>query len=52
MRALLNVALCLHLEILHCVQDEESWNRHPEWNEGSPAIGTEPMVGDPSLRSG
>ncbi|WP_203162703.1 hypothetical protein [Legionella bononiensis] len=36
MRDLLNVALCQHVEILYCVQDDETETRHPEWNEGSP----------------
>ncbi|WP_147279770.1 hypothetical protein [Legionella quateirensis] len=57
MRDLLNVALCLHLEILHCVQDDALFsdyplNRHPDCNEGSPERGIVPASGDPSLRSG
>ncbi|STY16767.1 Uncharacterised protein [Legionella quateirensis] len=43
---------CLHWEILHYVQDDETESRHPECNEGSPEYGAVPALGDPSLRSG
>ncbi|WP_147279761.1 hypothetical protein [Legionella quateirensis] len=45
MRDLLNVVLSEYLEILHCVQDDETGMRHPECNEGSPDCGMVPVFG-------